>query len=104
MDRRQFLASGSAAALTLPFVSTPLFAQAAGSGDAELNRRFEAIFQEQVRTNPYLATYRSLGVLAATICSVRLDCRLATVDYRLSTYLPCAFATTSSLTWFGAGS
>jgi uncharacterized protein (DUF885 family) len=67
MDRRQFLASGSAAALTLPFASTPLFAQAAGSGDAELNKRFEAIFQEQVRTNPYLATYTGLdkGELAA---------------------------------------
>jgi len=67
MDRRQFLATGSAAALTLPFVSTPLFAQPAGSGDADLNKRFEAIFQEQVRTNPYLATYTGLdkGELAA---------------------------------------
>src|SRR5215218_1068820 len=67
MDRRQFLASGSAAALTLPFVSTRLFAQAAGSGDADLTNRFEAIFQEQVRTNPYLATYTGLdkGELAA---------------------------------------
>ena len=67
MDRRQFLASGSAAALTLPFASTPLFAQSPGSGDAELNKRFEAIFQEQVRTNPYLATYTGLdkGELAA---------------------------------------
>ena len=75
MDRRQFLASGSAAALTLPFVSTPLFAQAAGSGDAELNRRFEAIFQEQVRTNPYLATYTGLDKGELAPLKSQLDTR-----------------------------
>ena len=75
MDRRQFLASGSAAALTLPFVSTPLFAQAAGSGDAELNKRFEAIFREQVRTNPYLATYTGLDKGELAPLKSQLDTR-----------------------------
>ena len=75
MDRRQFLASGSAAAITLPFVSTPLFAQAPGSGDAELNKRFEAIFQEQVRTNPYLATYTGLDKGELATLKSQLDVR-----------------------------
>ncbi|NUS99948.1 MAG: DUF885 family protein [Sphingomonas sp.] len=69
MDRRQFLATGSALALTLPFASTPLLAAqgTAGSGDADLNARFDAIFQEQVRTSPVKATYAGLdkGELAA---------------------------------------
>jgi uncharacterized protein (DUF885 family) len=75
MDRRQFLASGSAAALTLPFASTSLFAQTAGSGDAELNKRFEAIFQEQVRTNPYLATYTGLDKGELAPLKSQLDTR-----------------------------
>ena len=75
MDRRQFLASGSAAALALPFVSTPLFAQAAGSGDAELNKRFEAIFQEQVRTNPVTATYAGLDKGELAWLKSKLDTR-----------------------------
>jgi len=75
MDRRQFLASGSAATLALPFVSTPLFAQAAGSGDVELNKRFEAIFQEQVRTNPVTATYAGLDKGELAWLKSKLDTR-----------------------------
>ncbi len=64
MDRRLFLATGSAA-LALPFLHPlPAFAQA---GDAALNALFEAIFQEQMRTSPVAATYAGLdkGPLAA---------------------------------------
>ncbi|WP_310467450.1 DUF885 family protein [Sphingomonas sp.] len=80
MDRRQFLSTGSAAiAVPLlagcaaralpPVIAAPLAppAAAAGSGDAALNALFEAIFQEQVRTQPMTATYYGLdkGPLAA---------------------------------------
>jgi uncharacterized protein (DUF885 family) len=73
MDRRFFLSSAGATALTLPFVSglgaTRLAAQApaaAGSADAALNTAFEAIFQEQVATSPAFATQLGLdkGALA----------------------------------------
>ena len=58
MDRRQFLATGSAVALTLP-LSGRLFAaaqQAASQADAALNATFERIFDEQVATSPTFAT------------------------------------------------
>ena len=59
MDRRTFLTTGATVAL-LPLTEAPAFAQAAGSGDAQLNALFEEIFQEAVRTSPTLAT--SLGL------------------------------------------
>ena len=61
MDRRQFLWTGSAAALTLSFVPGRLLAQAANaSGDAALNAIFQRIFDEQVRTSPLTATFLGL--------------------------------------------
>jgi uncharacterized protein (DUF885 family) len=63
MDRRSFLSTAGAAALATPFASLEPFAalaQSAGSGDAALNALFERIFQEQVRTSPFLATYTGL--------------------------------------------
>ncbi len=77
MDRRQFLATGSAAALTVPFVSSPLLAApaAADSGDAALNTLFESIFQEQVRTNPVSATYAGLDKGELAGLKSKLDTR-----------------------------
>ena len=77
MDRRQFLATGSAAALTVPFVSSPLLAApaAVGSGDAALNTLFESIFQEQVRTNPVSATYAGLDKGELAGLKSKLDTR-----------------------------
>ena len=77
MDRRQFLATGSAAALTVPFLSSPLLAApaAAGSGDAALNALFESIFQEQVRTNPVSATYAGLDKGELAGLKSKLDTR-----------------------------
>jgi uncharacterized protein (DUF885 family) len=60
MDRRQFLWCGSAAALSLPFLSTEALSQATGSGDAALNQLFQRIFDEQVRTSPLTATFYGL--------------------------------------------
>jgi uncharacterized protein (DUF885 family) len=70
MDRRQFLSTGSAAALGLPLLATqalgsPAIAAPAasalnGKGDAKLNALFERIFQERVRRSPELAS--SLGL------------------------------------------
>jgi uncharacterized protein (DUF885 family) len=56
MDRRAFLASGAVASLasSLP---TRLFAQ---GGDAELNALFDAIFADNVRQSPEMAS--SLGL------------------------------------------
>ncbi len=80
MDRRLFLSTGSAA-ICLPLIAgcAPAVVQTvsappalppapiAGAGDAALNSLFEAIFQEQVRTQPMTATYLGLdkGALAA---------------------------------------
>ena len=68
MDRRMFLSTGSAAALSLPLLTTPAaaLAPAAGktkanaSGDARLNALFERIFQDRVKRSPSFAT--SLGL------------------------------------------
>ena len=70
MDRRMFLSTGSAAALSLPLLTTPAaaLAPAAGktkakanaSGDAKLNALFERIFQDRVKRSPSFAT--SLGL------------------------------------------
>ncbi|MBA3676642.1 MAG: DUF885 family protein [Sphingosinicella sp.] len=86
MDRRQFLVSGSAAALALPFLAScaagPLAAPAVssagaagGMGDAALGKLFESIFQEQVRSDPYLATYTGLDKDALAGLKSQLDIR-----------------------------
>ena len=74
MDRRSFLATGATAAL-LPLAEAPVFAQAAGSGDAKLNALFEEIFQERVRSSPSLATSLGLdkGPLAALKSKLETD-------------------------------
>jgi uncharacterized protein (DUF885 family) len=60
MDRRQFLAAGSVAALATPLAGTPALAATAGSGDAALNAAFDKIFETAVTTSPGFAT--SLGL------------------------------------------
>ena len=75
MDRRLFLASGSAAALSLPFLSAPSFAQADGSADAALNSVFQRIFDEQVATSPTFATQLALDKGALAPLRSRLDTR-----------------------------
>ena len=76
MDRREFLSLGSVAAL-LPIVPSHA-AQAktgAGPGDAELNRRFDAIFQEQVQAFPTFATSLGLDKGANAPLKSKLDTR-----------------------------
>jgi len=77
MDRREFLWTGSAAALSLPFLSGSVLAApaAAGSGDAALNQLFEAIFQEQVRTAPTFATQLGLDKGELAYLKSKLDTR-----------------------------
>jgi uncharacterized protein (DUF885 family) len=58
MDRRQFIASGTAAALAAAVNPVEAFAQAAG--DAGLDADFDRIFQQTVDRSPELAT--SLGL------------------------------------------
>ena len=62
MDRRDFLASGGAAALGLPLLAAaqPLGAAQAGSGDAALNAAFDRIFDQMLTSSPGFAT--SLGL------------------------------------------
>ncbi len=77
MDRREFLWTGSAAALSLPFLSGNALAApaAAGSGDAGLNQLFDAIFQEQVRTAPTFATQLGLDKGELAGLKSKLDTR-----------------------------
>jgi uncharacterized protein (DUF885 family) len=79
MERREFLATSGAAALTIPFLTgRPAFAQAApstGSGDAALNAVFERIFQEQVRTSPTGATFLGLDKGELAPLRSKLDTR-----------------------------
>lgn len=59
MDRRTFLASSGAAALSATLLARTTFAQApaaAGPGDAALKGRFDAIVQEMMQRNPNIAT------------------------------------------------
>ena len=59
MDRRNFLASGSAAALATSLFPGKILAAApatSGSGDVTLNSVFDRIFNRQIRTSPTLAT------------------------------------------------
>jgi uncharacterized protein (DUF885 family) len=75
MDRRQFLSTGGAAALSLPFLSTGVFAQAGSSGDAALNLVFQRIFDEQVRTSPLTATFLGLDKGKLAGLRYKLDTR-----------------------------
>jgi uncharacterized protein (DUF885 family) len=77
MDRREFLWTGSAAALSLPFLSGRVLAApaAAGSGDAALNQLFDAIFQEQVRSAPTFATQLGLDKGELADLKSKLDTR-----------------------------
>jgi uncharacterized protein (DUF885 family) len=76
MDRRQFLWTGGAVALSLPFVSARALAQAAaGSGDAALDAIFQRIFDEQVRTSPITATFYGLDKGELAGLRYKLDTR-----------------------------
>ena len=83
MDRRRFLATGSALALSVPFWTTggaraataQAASGAAGPGDPALDRLFEAIFQERVRSSPTLATGLGLDKGALASLKSRLDTR-----------------------------
>jgi len=78
MDRREFLCTSGAAALTIPFLSnTSAFAQTApaAAGDAPLNAVFERIFQEQVRTSPTGATFLGLDKGELAPLRYKLDTR-----------------------------
>lgn len=77
MDRRQFLLTGSAALCGPMLVGGPASAlalQGAG-GDAALNALFEKIFQEQVRTSPFTATFLGLDKGELAPLRSRLDTR-----------------------------
>ena len=83
MDRRQFLSTASAAAgvsfvsaFARPAVAFAATAQtAAGPQDIAINQIFERIFQEQVRTNPYTATYTGLDKGELAHLKSQLDTR-----------------------------
>jgi len=82
MDRREFLSTSGAAALTLPLLSGFAVGRAAAqapataaSGDARLNTLFESIFQEQVRTSPFTATFLGLDKGALAPLKSKLDTR-----------------------------
>ncbi|MEO8175154.1 MAG: DUF885 family protein [Sphingomicrobium sp.] len=91
MDRREFLWTSGAAALSLPFLSScaaravaPLPAPvpepavpvaASGSGDAALSQLFESIFQEQVRTSPLSATFLGMDKGELAPLKSKLDTR-----------------------------
>ena len=63
MDRRQFLATGSAAAVTAALA--PATAWAAGGGDAALNADFARIFDAQVARSPETGLVAGAGQGAA---------------------------------------
>ena len=91
MDRREFLWTSGAAALSLPFLSgcaaraiapapvappPPMPAPAAAAtGDAALDALFERIFQEQVRTSPLAATFLGMDKGDLAPLKSRLDTR-----------------------------
>jgi uncharacterized protein (DUF885 family) len=79
MDRREFLWTGGALALSLPFLSEGAIAQsaaaAATAGDASLNALFDAIFQEQVRSAPTFATQLGLDKGELAYLKSKLDTR-----------------------------
>ena len=79
MDRRAFLSTGSAVALTLPLIGTPLLAAppagAKTSGDARINALFEQVFQDRVRRSPELASSLGLDKGANAHLKSELDTR-----------------------------
>jgi uncharacterized protein (DUF885 family) len=75
MDRRGFLMTGSAAAVSVALTPQALFAQ--GGGDATLNALFERIFQEAVRESPELATQLGLDRGANSALKGQLSPRTA---------------------------
>ncbi len=75
MDRRQFMMTGSAAALTVVLV--PEFALAKTSGDAALNALFDRIFQEAIANAPELATSLGLDRGANAALKAKLSPRTA---------------------------
>ena len=78
MDRREFLSTGGALALSLPFLSERAIAQgasAASPGDTALNALFDAIFQEQVRAAPTFATSLGLDKGELAYLKSKLDTR-----------------------------
>src|SRR6476661_412874 len=80
MDRRSFLATSATVAL-LPLTEAPALAAVtkAGSGDARLNRLFEDIFQERVRSSPTLASSLGLDKGPNAALKSKLDTRPAEV-------------------------
>src|SRR6476469_4109756 len=80
MDRRSFLATSATVAL-LPLTEAPAFAVVtkAGSGDARLNRIFDDIFQERVRSSPTLASSLGLDKGPNAALKSKLDTRPAEV-------------------------
>lgn len=77
MDRRQFLLTGSAALCGPMLMGAPASALApkGSGGDATLNALFENIFQEQVRTSPFTATFLGLDKGELAPLRSRLDTR-----------------------------
>jgi uncharacterized protein (DUF885 family) len=79
MDRREFLWTSGAAALSLPFLSSSAARAAAPAtvapGDTALNEIFERIFQEQVRTSPSTATFLGLDKGSLAPLRSQLDTR-----------------------------
>src|SRR6478672_6251833 len=80
MDRRSFLATSATVAL-LPLAEAPALAAVtkAGSGDARLNRIFDDIFQERVRSSPTLASSLGLDKGPNAALKSKLDTRPAEV-------------------------
>jgi uncharacterized protein (DUF885 family) len=74
MDRRSFLTASATVAL-LPLTEAPVFAAATGASDARLNKLFEDIFQERIRTSPELATQLGLDKGANAGLKSKLDTR-----------------------------
>jgi uncharacterized protein (DUF885 family) len=73
MQRREFLLSGTAAAIAIPALAVPAFGQ--GSSEAALNAVFQRIFDEQVATSPLTATFYGLDKGALAPLRSQLDTR-----------------------------
>ena len=81
MDRRQFMASGSAAAVAL--AAEPVLARgAAVQGDAALNATLDAVFQDGIAHSPEYAT--SLGLDKGKLAPLRSQLSPATAAERAS--------------------
>ena len=79
MDRREFLWTGGALALSLPFLAHEAIAQSASAaatpGDEALNALFDSIFQEQVLSAPTFATQLGLDKGELAYLKAKLDTR-----------------------------